>query len=80
MNVVILILSTIMATSVEVVECYICFQAECEEGEKCVKACDFCRGSNVHVSCLLRAHPVDGDITKCPTCRQELGAKFKIEK
>ena len=63
----------------EAEECYICFEVECEAGEVCERACDFCRGSNVHLSCLLQHHERnEATEPKCPTCRGPLGAKFCV--
>ena len=46
--------------------CYICLEAETNEGEVCQRACDFCRGSNVHFSCLHEFHKVKGALnTEC---------------
>merc|ERR1719261_1502901 len=59
--------------------CYICFQTASPEGEVCERACDFCRGSNVHLSCLLQFHEsTQAEKPKCPTCRGSLGTKFCV--
>ena len=70
----------IALVSAAVEKCSICLQAESTKGEQCVRACDHCRNPNVHMSCLHEFHQHRQVLdTKCPTCNQHLGPKFRVE-
>merc|ERR550514_918758 len=72
-----LLLFQITAVLASVEECYICYEEKA--AEQCVRACDFCRRSNVHLSCLLQHHNINEALSpKCPTCKNELGPQFCV--
>jgi len=60
-------------------ECYICLEIESEAGEMCIRACDFCRRSNAHLSCLHQYHKInESQKPTCPMCKRSLGGRFCV--